>query len=141
MSDTKALSVVHESRRLRAHFFSDMDAINRVATETRTFLARQGLSHEAAGRRMNVSRATFGRVVRKARKTVADALVHGMAIRIEGGDYLRTEPDGAVTFCGTCRKEWHTGLEIGSAGECPLCKKKEAKPRGNNVLGDMNEGV
>ncbi|MFZ5563646.1 MAG: ATP-binding protein [Thermodesulfobacteriota bacterium] len=41
------LSVVHESRRLRIRFFSDMAAIDRVEAETRTFLTRQGLSHEA----------------------------------------------------------------------------------------------
>jgi predicted DNA-binding protein (UPF0251 family) len=87
----------------------------------------QGLSHEAAGRRMNVSRATFGRVVRKARRSVADALVNGMAIRIEGGDYLRTGSDGAALFCGTCRREWRTDLSGGTPHECPLCKKEEDK--------------
>ncbi len=44
------------------------------------------LSHEQAAEKMNVSRATFGRIVAKGRKKVADALVHGKAIRIEGGE-------------------------------------------------------
>ena len=47
MSEVKPLSVVHESRRLRIRFFSDMDAINRAEAETRIFLDRQGLSGEA----------------------------------------------------------------------------------------------
>jgi predicted DNA-binding protein (UPF0251 family) len=46
----------------------------------------ESLSHEHAAERMNVSRATFGRIVAKGRKKVADALVHGKAIRIEGGE-------------------------------------------------------
>lgn len=45
------------------------------------------MSHEEAGRHMGVSRATFGRIVQRARKTVADALVNGKAINIEGGSY------------------------------------------------------
>ncbi|MBW1895644.1 MAG: DUF134 domain-containing protein [Deltaproteobacteria bacterium] len=46
-----------------------------------------GMSHEDAGKQMGVSRATFGRIVEQARKTVADALIHGKAINVEGGNY------------------------------------------------------
>ena len=46
-----------------------------------------GLSHEESGQCMGVSRATFGRILHKARQTVADALINGKAIRIEGGNY------------------------------------------------------
>jgi predicted DNA-binding protein (UPF0251 family) len=45
------------------------------------------MSHEEAGRHMGVSRATFGRIIQRARKTVADALIEGKAIRIAGGNY------------------------------------------------------
>lgn len=48
---------------------------------------RLGLMHEEAAERMNVSRQTFGRVLAEARRIVADALVTGKIIRIEGGDY------------------------------------------------------
>ena len=46
-----------------------------------------GMSHEQAGKSMNVSRATFGRILEKARKNVAEALFSGKAIKIEGGKY------------------------------------------------------
>ena len=46
-----------------------------------------GLSHEEAGKSMNVSRATFGRILEKARKNVAEALLYGKAIKIEVGQY------------------------------------------------------
>ena len=40
----------------------------------------QGLSHEEAGKRMGVSRATFGRIVQRARYAVADALINGLIL-------------------------------------------------------------
>ena len=46
----------------------------------------ESLSQEEAAGRMNVSRSTFGRIVAQARNKVADALIHGKAIRIEGGE-------------------------------------------------------
>lgn len=41
-----------------------------------------GLSHEEAAEKMDISRATFGRIVGKARGKVADALLNGKAIKI-----------------------------------------------------------
>lgn len=46
-----------------------------------------GLSHEEAGKKMGVSRQTFGRIIQKARNKIADALINGKAINIQGGDY------------------------------------------------------
>jgi hypothetical protein len=34
---------------------------------------------------MNISRPTFGRILDHAHKTVADALLHGRALQIQGG--------------------------------------------------------
>ena len=45
------------------------------------------LTMENAASRMGVSRHTFGRILAEGRKAVADALVHGRALRISGGDY------------------------------------------------------
>lgn len=45
----------------------------------------EALSHEQAGEKMGVSRGTIGRLLEKGRKTVVDALLHGRALRIEGG--------------------------------------------------------
>lgn len=44
-----------------------------------------GLYQEDAASRMNVSRPTFSRIVESAHRKVADALVHGKALRIQGG--------------------------------------------------------
>jgi uncharacterized protein len=39
-------------------------------------------SHELAAKEMNISRATFGRIVELARKKVADGILNGKAIKI-----------------------------------------------------------
>jgi predicted DNA-binding protein (UPF0251 family) len=46
----------------------------------------EGLCHEEAALRMQVSRQTFGRILSEARVAVAKALVGGLALRIHGGD-------------------------------------------------------
>jgi predicted DNA-binding protein (UPF0251 family) len=45
------------------------------------------LDQETAAVRMNVSRQTFGRILAQARELVAEALVMGKMVRIQGGSY------------------------------------------------------
>ena len=45
----------------------------------------EGLYQEQAAEKMNVSRQTFGRIIESAHKKIADALVNGKALSIEGG--------------------------------------------------------
>jgi predicted DNA-binding protein (UPF0251 family) len=45
----------------------------------------EGLEQEAVGRLMNISRPTVGRILAAARRKVAEALVTGKALRLEGG--------------------------------------------------------
>lgn len=47
----------------------------------------EGLYHNDAADKMNVSRQTFGRILESAHKKIADALVNGKALSIEGGPY------------------------------------------------------
>ena len=47
----------------------------------------EGLEQEECARKMNVSQPTFHRLVLSARKKIADAIINGKAIRIEGGNY------------------------------------------------------
>ncbi len=46
----------------------------------------EGLYQEQAASRMNISRQTFGRIIESAHRKVADVLVNGKALKIEGGD-------------------------------------------------------
>jgi predicted DNA-binding protein (UPF0251 family) len=43
----------------------------------------EGLYHEDAARKMGVSRATFGRILKQAKRKVAEALLKGKALKIE----------------------------------------------------------
>jgi predicted DNA-binding protein (UPF0251 family) len=44
-----------------------------------------GLHQEHVAEQMNVSRTTVSRIIDSAHRKMADALVHGKALRIEGG--------------------------------------------------------
>lgn len=59
----------------------------------------EGLQQKDAAISMNVSRATFGRVLDSAHRKVAQALVEGCALRIAGGNFAIKNPDGRSTGC------------------------------------------
>lgn len=62
----------------------------------------ENLRHSEAARQMGVSRPTFTRILAKAHRKVAEALVHGKALRINGGNYEITNTIGQKDFtCGT----------------------------------------
>lgn len=82
----------------------------------------EGLYQEQAAERMGVSRQTFGRIVESARKKVAQALVQGMALRIEGGQVEMAE---MRTFeCAQCGHVWETPFGLGRPAGCPNCQSK-----------------
>ena len=56
----------------------------------------EGLYQEQAAEKMNISRQTFGRIVESAHKKIADALVNGKALSIEGGPFELTPPAAAA---------------------------------------------
>ncbi len=81
-----------------------------------------GMSHEEAGKQMGVSRATFGRIIEQARKTVADALIHGKAISVDGGNYRRVDPTTNRAFlCDHCGWRWEEPPATGRPKKCPSC--------------------
>ena len=79
-----------------------------------------GMSHEEAGREMGVSRATFGRIIQRAREAVADALINGKAINVEGGNYQLMDTV-RVFHCGYCGHEWEEPVGTGRPLHCPSC--------------------
>ena len=68
----------------------------------------EGLYQEAAAQQMNVSRQTFGRIVDSAHKKIADALINGKALSIDGG---KIELDNSETkeSCKTQRRRCRHG--------------------------------
>jgi predicted DNA-binding protein (UPF0251 family) len=47
----------------------------------------EGFGQEECAKKMGVSQPTFHRIISSARKKLADAVVNGKAIKIEGGNY------------------------------------------------------
>lgn len=82
---------------------------------------REGLYQEEAAERMNVSRQTFGRIVESARRKVADALVTGKALRIEGGK-IEMAADTRAFRCVDCGHAWEMPHGTGRPSDCPRCR-------------------
>ncbi len=66
--------------------------------ESVRLIDRQGLSQEQCAVYMNVARTTAQQIYNSARRKIADALVEGHGILIEGGDYFLC--DGKEDICG-----------------------------------------
>ena len=87
----------------------------------------EGLEQEECAVKMEVSRPTFQRILLLAREKVADSLINGKAIRIEGGNFTRNI---CPVKCLDCDKEWMESFEnldaikIGEY-ECPACGSKK----------------
>lgn len=81
---------------------------------------RDGLYQEDAAAKMNISRATFGRILDSAHKKIAEALVEGKALRIEGGT---VEMAVERKFkCAACGHEWQVPYGGGRPAACPQCQ-------------------
>lgn len=77
------------------------------------------LNHQQAAILMNVSRPTVTRVYSKARKKIAEALVLGKQIIIEGGKIYF---DSEWFSCDSCGCYFNNPEKLENPTECPLCK-------------------
>lgn len=84
----------------------------------------EGMTHEQAAEQMGISRATFGRVVERARRTVAQALVEGLAIKIEGGA-VEMATDQREFQCLSCEHRWSEPFGGGRPRGCPQCGSRQ----------------
>lgn len=75
----------------------------------------EGLYQEAAARCMGVSRQTFGRIVETARRKVADAILNGKALRVDGGKVTIRDQGDAMKRIAVPSRE---GLVDGHFGHC-----------------------
>ena len=91
--------------------------------ETLRLIDLQDLSQEECGANMQVARTTVQAIYGSARKKLAQALVEGRPIRIEGGDYQLCDGSGGV--CGCRMGEEDARGEEGGAekAEEMLCRK------------------
>jgi uncharacterized protein len=76
-----------------------------------------GLDHLESAEQMNISRSTFSRLVERARHKVAQFLVEGRHLRIEGGD---VHFQGNLIRCRGCGQLFQQALDI-ELDRCPGC--------------------
>ena len=87
----------------------------------------EGLEQEQGAEKMNISRPTFQRVLTSARQKIADVLLNGKAIRIEGGDFEMTWR----RFRCNHGHEWELETPVNELPElCPVCRLPEVQPAG-----------
>lgn len=86
----------------------------------------EGLEQEECAKRMEISRQTFQRILNIARQKIADSLINGKSIKIEGGNFTRNI---CPVKCLDCGKEWNESYEnfekiLQGCYNCPDCNSK-----------------
>ena len=91
-----------------------------------------GLSHAEAADEMEISRSTFTRLIEKARKKIADFLIQGKLLTIEGGSiHFRNN----IIHCQDCGHMFKTNID-NAITECPACHSKNLL----NLAGGFGHG-
>ena len=88
----------------------------------------EGLEQEECAEQMRISRPTFHRVLDSARKKLADALVNGKALQIEGGNFELAQ---RLFRCGNDGHEWNVPFETMAEKRplsCPVCLSDDIEP-------------
>ncbi len=93
----------------------------------------EGFEQEECAQRMAVSRPTFQRILLTAREKIADSLINGKTIHIQGGNFTRNI---CPVKCMDCGKKWtekYENIETLKKTEysCPSCNS-------NKVICDKN---
>lgn len=88
---------------------------------------QEALQQEECARIMGISRPTFHRVLGSARGKIADALITGKAIRIEGGNFETVQ---RRFRCGQDGHEWEVPFNESldeTIRRCPRCDTPDAR--------------
>ena len=88
--------------------------------ETIRLIDKEGLSQEQCCDFMQVARTTVQQIYASARKKLADVLVDGLPLRIEGGDYQLCSGGDRAYGCSNCYKQ--------------KLNQQYAKPKGETIM-------
>lgn len=77
----------------------------------------KGMSHAEGAEEMGISRSTFSRLIEKSRKKIADFIIEGRVLLIEGGNVHFTNN---IIRCQDCGQMFKTSIHT-DISECPHC--------------------
>ena len=95
-----------------------------------------GLEHLEASERMQISRTTFTRLIEKARRKIADALIEGKDLVVEGGN---VEFASALYRCRDCG-DIKPGPDNEDADLCPECGSTDIENLARCCMGRHGRG-
>ncbi len=75
----------------------------------------EGMYHQQAAEEMNVSRQTFGRIIKEARRKMASHIIECRRLIIKGGDVVIKRMSWK---CHACGRIWE---QAGQVNSCPDC--------------------
>ena len=64
----------------------------------------ENFSQEECANQMNIARTSVQRIYGEARRKIAESLVHGRNLKIEGGDYQLCDGLEETCRCGGCMR-------------------------------------
>lgn len=93
---------------------------------------QMSLSHAEAADEMEISRSTFSRLIEQARRKIADFIINGKILSINGGNiHFRTN----TIRCQSCGHMFKTDFSM-KISECPLCHSENLL----NLAGGFGHG-
>jgi len=113
--------------------FDELEAIRLIDSEE--------LDQTKSGQKMKISQSTLSRLLKEGRKKLADAVINGYAIKIQGGNFKMAVPRGRSLGRGRGRGIGGGGrmggsLAAGPGGvcKCPKCGYEESQIRGQPCM-------
>lgn len=95
-------------------FFPKAQTSNKVTLtideyETIRLIDKEGFSQKECAEFMQVSRTTVQQIYNTARRKIAEAIVGGAVLRIDGGEYKLCDGKEDYCGCGGCKKHRAAG--------------------------------
>lgn len=98
------------------------------------------MNQEEAAEKMDVSRSTFARTLKRAHRKVTEFLIEGQALQIQEPEYAYMP---RKFICDECGYEWNAPYGTGRPRACPDCESKDIhlkKSRSRSSNKDKNGG-
>ena len=108
--------------------------------ETIRLIDSEGLDQTKSAKKMKISQSTLSRLLKEGRKKLADAIIQGNAIKIQGGNFKMVQPTGRGRGFGNGigggRGGRMGGFAAGPGGicKCPKCGYEEPQIRGQPCM-------